>query len=80
VNDRLIQEFIDHAATLPQGHRVHALVSMVAERCAAICDILQDDRQCKRPAEAAAETIRAAFVAEAPRLSKVAEASRTALQ
>lgn len=77
MNERLIGEFLAAACQAPAGQRGTALVAMVAEHCAKICDALHDG-EVKDAAAAAAETMRAAFVGE-PQLTPTAEASRIVL-
>lgn len=74
MNERLIQEFIDAAAGMPQGLRIKGLVAMVAERCATICDIEAEEGG----AAQAAATIRAAFVPPSARMNPIAEAVQAA--
>lgn len=74
MNDRLIGELLNAAALAPQGMRGVALVGLVAEHCAKICDALYEGGV-ENDAQAAAETIRAAFVGH-PELTPVAAAAK----
>ena len=74
MNPRLIGEFIARAAEYPAGQRGTALVSIVAEHCATICDVIVDNGE--SPA-GAAETIREAFVLPT-KPTQIAQAARLA--
>lgn len=70
MNTRLFNEFVEACAKAPDGYRAMALVAMVAEHCATICEI--DPKH-------AAETIRAAFVPSGDvQLKPVAQAAQAA--
>ena len=63
MNDRLANQFIADAAKAPAGQRMYALIAMVAEHCATICDIeAESDKRQNRGASHASKTIRAAFI------------------
>jgi hypothetical protein len=76
VNDRLIDEFLTSASQAPVRMRGKALVALVAEHCAKICDTLAEE---KDGCVAAAETMRAAFVG-LPEPKATAVAARLAVQ
>jgi len=75
MNDRLIADFIAQAAKAPEGQRMYALIGLVAERCATICDI---ERDAEDGCEQAAKTIREAFVSQ-PKLTATSAAAKRAL-
>lgn len=74
MNDALIEQFIRDAAAAPAGKRMHALIAMVAERCATICDIEADSEPANSGAAHASRTIRAAFIGAPPQLKPAARA------
>lgn len=76
MNERLINEFLVEAAGAPEGQRMLKLVSVLAERCALICDIeAENDVAGGQAARHAANTIRAAFVDVPVKLSPGARAA-----
>lgn len=70
MNERLIGEFINQAAQAKEGHRMHTLIALIAERCALICEL---DK------ETAPDTIRSAFCPQAPKLKETAKAAARAV-
>ena len=78
MNDRLQNEFIAAAALAPSGQRMYALIAMVAEHCAAICDIeAEGDKRINSGASHASKTIRAAFIGR-PELNMVKPVAQAA--
>lgn len=75
MNERLMGEFLQRASKAPEGQRGQALISIVAEHCATICDLIVDNGESPK---GAAETIRAAFVAKPPKMKATAAAARHA--
>lgn len=78
MNDRLIAEMIDRTKDAPYGQKAHALIAIVAEHCATICDALADGQTSEKARavlQQASDTFRAAFVGT-PEATPIAQAAR----